>query len=1388
MNKRNYLLLPICMLLSLSIKAFVPQKYYVKESATGSGLSWDDASGNLQAVIDRANKGDTVFVSKGSYTTFSVSQKGFVMKEGVNVYGGFLGEGGESYIHEMDTTLYKTYLNGEAKGRVLTQENIFQTQTEWGGFILHNGYVSEEDSYGAGVLLRKGGKLKLSVVINNSSQASSRSFGGGIYNLGGVVEECIVKNNKILGGLSYGGGIYNEDGIIQNCVVSYNNVDADAFFSNVVAAGGGIYNRRGQIINTLVMKNTVYAEAIAAAYSSGGGIYNYDGEILNCTVADNLNNIKADAYAYSSGAGVYNQGKCEVINSIIWNNKIDVIQSNVYNNGTSSFFNSLVEGRTGEEMGTGRSNLDGTISRLLFVDVQADNYQLLPYSDVINNGDDSKNTTEFDLLGNKRKYGIIDLGAYEYQGVRQDERIKMITLKQDSSDIKFSLSGIGEGKIVVNWGDGVPMSYNIDANLYEISGKVGASKTISIYSSQYESFISQFLCRNESLTALSIDDNAVSLVDCSNNLLTISTLPEREQMWATYIYSPQMDVTIPKEIQPFDIVDLSAEYERNGSITSYKWKIQGDKGALIEGVDYSLNKGITTFLRSQTDSVYCEFSNDFFPELTLKTNMIKVKKVTPIINLESEQVTYTGENIYIRPANQNNVIKNIPLSLTYRYIRDDGWDKSYALDAGEYRVIAYFSGDDNHQSATSNVATLTIKKAAPAMLLTAKNVPYAEAPIILDRPVFEGTATANDLLSSVEYRYVGYKDTNYESTSKAPTEKGNYKVIATSSGNNNHEAVSKSVSLSINEDNFVASLSDKEFIYDGSPKTLTPYIYDAEKVLSIKYNYEGILTYDIPYGPTEQPPVDAGKYTVEATVEYESGLVYLSANLTIKRKEPIFRVQNKTISYTGSQVPVGINSIEPIDAVFMTTYKGKGNTFYEESSTTPISKGIYSVNVVFTGDKNYYPVSQKATLSIVDSLNTSLTIENKKVVYSGLAQSIDSIKTDASGNNKNISYIYSGLNYPATSILPVDAGIYLVTAAIDTDNAAVNSKQVQAILTIEKADQEISFDQSLLNDRQLIDKQFEIVASTRSGRSVEFISGNQNIAKISSNGLVEIKNLGVTTITAQAPATTNYRSASSVIRTLNITSSDISIHRLLINGIEHNINDKYIVDCAYESNAIDIALETGANTEVSIDRKFSVDVSRPMIKTITFTVTSQDGKTKGSYSLIIEKRFAFTDLVKIRSNNTFISTNTASGYNFTTYKWYRKVQNQGEFEQIGEGASYTVQSHAFDTLDVYYLELGTDTGETLRTCEYNPVLKSMGIKIYPNPISSGETGYIEADIDEDMFADGWIDIYAMNGTHVSKFKLEGRLTPFSLSLPSGIYVVKVSSKNSFSRSGRLRMK
>ena len=202
------LLIAICILTVNYFTADAEQIIrYVKQDATGNGTSWENASGDLQAMVDEveanADKGE-VRVAAGTY------YGGFLMKDGVNVYGGYSAV--DNGIRDLKNN--KTYLDGEKKSRVLfqNQDILFQYTTTWDGFYIQNG-----NDLGAGAFISYRSVLSNCVIRNNTTEGKAWQKGGGVAmkkcqaagapGIAGCLYNCVIINNHAG---DEGGGIFIE--------------------------------------------------------------------------------------------------------------------------------------------------------------------------------------------------------------------------------------------------------------------------------------------------------------------------------------------------------------------------------------------------------------------------------------------------------------------------------------------------------------------------------------------------------------------------------------------------------------------------------------------------------------------------------------------------------------------------------------------------------------------------------------------------------------------------------------------------------------------------------------------------------------------------------------------------------------------------------------------------------------------------------------------------------------------------------------------------------------------------------------------------------------------------------------------------------------------------
>ena len=111
-------------------------KYFVTKDGGGSrnGSSWENSASDLNLIINKANKNDSIWVATGVY------EGGFIMKDGVSVFGGFAGTEENFAERKLPATGENlTTLDGKFQYRVVTQQTDFSSPTIWDGFIIENG-------------------------------------------------------------------------------------------------------------------------------------------------------------------------------------------------------------------------------------------------------------------------------------------------------------------------------------------------------------------------------------------------------------------------------------------------------------------------------------------------------------------------------------------------------------------------------------------------------------------------------------------------------------------------------------------------------------------------------------------------------------------------------------------------------------------------------------------------------------------------------------------------------------------------------------------------------------------------------------------------------------------------------------------------------------------------------------------------------------------------------------------------------------------------------------------------------------------------------------------------------------------------------------------------
>ncbi len=351
--------------------------YYVATNgAHGSFTNWEEAATNIQAAIDAATNGATIWVSNGVYVATSVvrSNATVVLEKPVTlrsvngpawtvmdaaavagderivlyvyhsgaVVDGFTIRGG--HLTNSATLNYwlvgggvQLYLAGLVRNCHITSNTAFS-----GGGAHIRGYGRMENCWiygntavdtsasGGGVRLSASGGQLINCVVSNNF---SRGYGGGIAAANnGTISVCTVVGNLAL---DRGGGIYANGSplITDDTLIAHNRASGN---------GGGVYVQNARLYNCRIVSNHAYYGGGVATPTAGG-------VISNCHIADNV----STAISASGGGGVYLQGGLMSHNRIVSNRSYNVGGGISMDASFSTSRNCLVAGNLASNQGGG---------------------------------------------------------------------------------------------------------------------------------------------------------------------------------------------------------------------------------------------------------------------------------------------------------------------------------------------------------------------------------------------------------------------------------------------------------------------------------------------------------------------------------------------------------------------------------------------------------------------------------------------------------------------------------------------------------------------------------------------------------------------------------------------------------------------------------------------------------------------------------------------------------------------------------------------------------------------------------------------------------------------------------------------------------------------------
>lgn|GEM_PF-7026659 len=468
MKQRIFILIIISLLCVYDVSATTR---YVKQTAAGlaDGSSWANASSDLQLMIDQSGTGDEVHVAGGNYVptrlasntaTVSINNRGnsFVMKSGVNIYGGYLGTG--IFANLRLPQYYVTALDGDIGTLNDSTDNTYHVVIAPGiinavldGFTIQNGNANNNSttiSVNANVIENKHGSgiyvAAANVSINNCSIDKNHTNEGGaiyvLYSTALLLNSAITNNTGDTCAAIYQLG--NGSLEINRCKISGNTATKNVVYLR--SQGANI-----RIVNSLITGNKITTASLTPSGQGYPGFINNNAytsndtlKIVNCTIAGNSHNAN---YVYIIAQ---NNGITAVQNSIITGNTGTGFAYSAYCTynhcmGLSTFY-------SGAGTANNTSVDPGFVYEPSYTTAPFTNgdYHIQYCSPAINAGDSSYIAANelYDLdIRPRISDGNIDVGAYEYQ---------ISTIVPDANGIVYVNGNVGGGANGNSWTNAIP--------------------------------------------------------------------------------------------------------------------------------------------------------------------------------------------------------------------------------------------------------------------------------------------------------------------------------------------------------------------------------------------------------------------------------------------------------------------------------------------------------------------------------------------------------------------------------------------------------------------------------------------------------------------------------------------------------------------------------------------------------------------------------------------------------------------------------------------------------------------------------------------------------------------------------------------------------------------
>ncbi len=312
------------------------------------------------------------------------------------------------------------------------------------------------------------------------------------------------------------------------------------------------------------------------------------------------------------------------------------------------------------------------------------------------------------------------------------------------------------------------------------------------------------------------------------------------------------------------------------------------------------------------------------------------------------------------------------------------------------------------------------------------------------------------------------------------------------------------------------------FTYDGSAKDY--FVESSGIIADVAYQGRNGTT----YGPTFVAPVNAGDYTVTATL---SGNYSGSAteDFTIFKADQTITGVDATVGKTFGDDPYSLFAV--VDSLLIPSFSSSNTgvaTVDEFGQVTIVGAGTTTITVSQAGNNNYNAASSVTqTLTVAKATPSIFWMDPAPISY-GTPLSVTELNASSS--------VDGSFSYSPTNGTVLNAGTNTLTAvftAANTNNY-VSPLTNTVSLVVNKALQTITF--PALTDGT-VGGSTTLMATSSSGLTVSYTSSDTSVAMVSGTTL-NFVGAGSVTITASQAGDSNYEAATDATRSITVLSAD----------------------------------------------------------------------------------------------------------------------------------------------------------------------------------------------------------------------------------------------------------